>query len=249
MTLETTLQQPSAARTTNSEGILFVSNKIDNSNVKFLGSVRLPTNAFMIKNLPLFFSVEILLGMLIINKFNGIYGLLSLVTGHKLSTFQLCYYFTQLIVLITYLNGLKQVHKPNVKFYSLLNIVNLIDTLILFVSMTVFDYKYDLSDKFISPGNSTQAASKGYELWILFGMLLLNIFIKVYSNFVILAFTKEMFFNSKFAVDEHEEMISLSNLQNFNNGNFFVTFLKSKIEYTYELLKWKAYILVKESLY
>lgn len=203
----------------------------------------------MVKNLPIFFAVEIVLGILIINKFNSLYGLLSLVTGHKLSTFQLFYYSTQLIVLVTYLNGLKLVHKPNLKFYSFLNLVNFVDTLVLFFSMTVFNFQYDLSDKFINPGNSKQAASKQYELWILFGMLLINVFIKVYSNFVILSFTKEMLLNSKFALDEHEEMINLSNLQNCNSGSFIVKLYKSKIEYFYELLKWKSYILIKESLY
>lgn len=228
----------------NTDGVLSTKNDI-----RFLGKIKLPSNAFMVKNLPIFFAVEIVLGMLIINKFNSIYGLLSLVTGHRLSTFQLFYYSTQLIVLVTYLNGLKLVHKPNLKFYSFLNLVNFVDTLVLFFSMTFFNFKYDLSDKFINPGNSKQAASKQYELWILFGMLLINVFIKVYSNFVILSFTKEMLLNSKFALDEHEEMINLSNLQNFNSGSFFVNLYKSKIEYFYELLKWKSYILIKESLY
>lgn len=188
---------------------------VNTSNIKFLGKIRLPNNAFMIKNLPLFFGVEIILGFLIINKFNSIYGLLSLVTGHKLSSFQLFYYITQFIVLITYLNGLKMVHKPEVKFYSLLNIINIVDTVVLFFSMTIFNFSYNLGERFIDPGKSTQAASKNYELWILFSMLMINILIKVYSNFIILSFTREMIYNDKFAVDNHEEMINLSNLQNY----------------------------------
>lgn len=128
---------------------------VNTSNIKFLGKIRLPNNAFMIKNLPLFFGVEIILGFLIINKFNSIYGLLSLVTGHKLSSFQLFYYITQFIVLITYLNGLKMVHKPEVKFYSLLNIINIVDTVVLFFSMTIFNFSYNLGERFIDPRIST----------------------------------------------------------------------------------------------
>jgi hypothetical protein len=222
---------------------------VNTTNIKFLGKIRLPSSAFMIKNLPLFFGVEIILGFLIINKFNSIYGLLSLVTGHKLSTFQLFYYTTQFIVLVSYLNGLKLVHRPDVKFYSLLNMINFIDTAILLFSMTIFNFKYNLGERFIDPGNSSQAASKAYELFILFGMLLINIFIKVYSNFIILSFTREMMYNSKFAVDNHEEMINLSNLQNFNGGNIFMNFYKTKIEYTYELMKWKSYTLLKDCFY
>ncbi|SGZ39841.1 uncharacterized protein HGUI_02041 [Hanseniaspora guilliermondii] len=203
----------------------------------------------MIKNLPLFFGVEIILGFLIINKFNSIYGLLSLVTGHKLSTFQLFYYTTQFIVLISYLNGLKLVHRPDVKFYSLLNIINIIDTAILFFSMTIFNFNYNLGERFIDPGNSSQAASKTYELCVLFGMLLVNIFIKLYSNFIILSFTREMMYNDKFTVDNHEEMINLSNLQNFNGGNIFLNLYKTKIEYNYELIKWKSYTLLKDCFY
>ncbi|KAL6928644.1 hypothetical protein ACO0SA_001972 [Hanseniaspora valbyensis] len=247
--MTTMLESPPITNTKTSDGVLSINNNVNYSNVKLLGKIRLPSNAFMVKNLPIFFAVEVVLGVLIINKFNGIYGLLSLVTGHKLSAFQIVYYITQLIVLITYLNGLKLVHKPNIKFYSLLSIINFVDTIILFFSMTVFNFKYDLSDKFINPGDSKQAASKQYELWILFGMLVVNIFIKVYSNFVILGFTKEMLFNDKFAVDDHEEMINMANLKSFNSGNFFVNFYKSKIEYTYELLKWKSYVLIKQSFY
>ncbi|KAL6931796.1 hypothetical protein ACO0R3_003263 [Hanseniaspora guilliermondii] len=222
---------------------------INTSNIKFLGKIRLPNSAFMIKNLPLFFGVEIILGFLIINKFNSIYGLLSLVTGHKLSTFQLFYYTTQFIVLISYLNGLKLVHRPDVKFYSLLNIINIIDTAILFFSMTIFNFNYNLGERFIDPGNSSQAASKTYELCVLFGMLLVNIFIKLYSNFIILSFTREMMYNDKFTVDNHEEMINLSNLQNFNGGNIFLNLYKTKIEYNYELIKWKSYTLLKDCFY
>lgn len=222
---------------------------INTSNIKFLGKIRLPNSAFMIKNLPLFFGVEIILGFLIINKFNSIYGLLSLVTGHKLSTFQLFYYTTQFIVLISYLNGLKLVHRPDVKFYSLLNIINIIDTAILFFSMTIFNFNYNLGERFIDPGNSSQAASKTYELCVLFGMLLVNIFIKMYSNFIILSFTREMMYNDKFIVDNHEEMINLSNLQNFNGGNIFLNLYKTKIEYNYELIKWKSYTLLKDCFY
>ena len=223
--------------------------QVNTSNIKLLGKIRLPSSAFMVKNLPLFFGVEIVLGILIINKFNSIYGLLSLVTGHKLSTFQLFYYISQFIVLITYLNGLKMVHRPEVKFYSFLNIVNMIDTVVLFFSMTVFNISYNLGERFIDPGNSTQAASKSYELWILFTMLMINIFIKVYSNFIILSFTREMLYNDKFAIDNHEEIINLSNLQNFNGSNIFLNFYKNRIEYTYELLKWKSYTYLKECFY
>ncbi|KAL6946157.1 hypothetical protein ACO0OE_003138 [Hanseniaspora uvarum] len=222
---------------------------VNTSNIKFLGKIRLQNNAFMIKNLPLFFGVEIILGFLIINKFNSIYGLLSLVTGHKLSSFQLFYYITQFIVLITYLNGLKMVHKPEVKFYSLLNIINIVDTVVLFFSMTIFNFSYNLGERFIDPGKSTQAASKNYELWILFSMLMINILIKVYSNFIILSFTREMIYNDKFAVDNHEEMINLSNLQNYNGGNVIVNFFKNRIEYSYELMKWKSYQYLKECFY
>ncbi|CAI8502970.1 unnamed protein product [Hanseniaspora opuntiae] len=109
--------------------------------------------------------------------------------------------------------------------------------------------KIRLPSNSLNPGNSSQAASKAYELFILFGMLLINIFIKVYSNFIILSFTREMMYNSKFAVDNHEEMINLSNLQNFNGGNIFMVFYKTKIEYTYELMKWRSYTLLKDCFY
>ncbi|ODV62309.1 Kei1p [Ascoidea rubescens DSM 1968] len=80
--------------------------------------------------LPLYIGMEIILGIAILNKFSGVYGILSIFTGHPINFFQWFLNLSSIIILPFYINALKYVKKPHLGKFSLVCCVFLFDTLL-----------------------------------------------------------------------------------------------------------------------
>lgn len=82
--------------------------------------------------LPLFIGVEVILGITILNKVSGLYGILSLLTGHPINFLQWLYNFLCILLLPIYASGLISLeHKfKSIRKVSLATIVYTVDTII-----------------------------------------------------------------------------------------------------------------------
>ncbi|GME83325.1 unnamed protein product [Ambrosiozyma monospora] len=80
--------------------------------------------------LPLYTGVELIMLYGIINRMSGVYGLLSLFTGHPIDFIQWIFYLSSTLVLVFYVIGFKQVRQPSMNSFSLVVLVYLLDTII-----------------------------------------------------------------------------------------------------------------------
>lgn len=79
--------------------------------------------------LPLYIGVEIILGYAIINKMSGVFGLLSLFTGHPINFLQWLFYLASFIITPFYCHGMLSLKKPRARHMSLVSVVYVIDTI------------------------------------------------------------------------------------------------------------------------
>jgi len=184
---------------------MFQKIKFTNGNVltckKFLGFV------------PLFIGVEVILGITILNKAGGLYGILSLFTGHPIDFWQWLYNSLALIMLPIYATALINLrHKSrNLRKISLATVVYLIDTIIgtFYTIYFVFFWfnsedasgedasgdalmkrKTDSSDE--GADLSSQSASAGRELFFIFATTITMCFVRIYFSLVMVSFTKAL---------------------------------------------------------
>lgn len=81
--------------------------------------------------IPLYLGVEVILGISILNKAGGVYGIFSLVTGHPINFWQWLYDLLSIAVLPIYISALMNVtSKNNTKKFSLCCITYVLDTII-----------------------------------------------------------------------------------------------------------------------
>ena len=80
----------------------------------------------------MFIGVEVILGITILNKASGVYGILSLFTGHPINFWQWLYNLLAIITLPVYVSALINLKtKPrNLRKISLATIVYVLDTFI-----------------------------------------------------------------------------------------------------------------------
>lgn len=86
--------------------------------------------------------MEVVLGIAIINKLAGLYGILSLITGHPIDPLQWVFYLSSIIVIPFYANGLVSVRHPSLPKYALISVIFLLDTVfgVLFVLWFAFQW-------------------------------------------------------------------------------------------------------------
>lgn len=169
---------------------------------------------------PLYIGVELSLGITILNKFCGVYGLLALFTGHPLGIMQWVFYLWSVAMLLIYINGLSHIYKPKLMTYCLLLVAFTLDT-ILSCFFTLWFTKEWFTEEdnsiyngklSISPVNlidmtkrnidtTSQSATQQYEYFATIFLILLTISTRFYSNFIIASFVQKILLHPKYSVD------------------------------------------------
>lgn len=170
---------------------------------------------------PLYIGVEIALGISIINKCSGAYGILALFTGHPLDSMQWVLYIWSIFTLIICVQGLYQIHKPNVLTFSHIFITFIIDTLFTSFftlwftaqwynlegnSNNVKDTKSSYSDAPVDYSSKIahQGASEGFEYGVTMFITILSLAGKLYFTFIIASFVQELLLHPRYMLDQDD---------------------------------------------
>lgn len=150
----------------------------------------------------MFIGVEVILGITILNKASGLYGILSLFTGHPINFWQWLYNLLAIITLPVYVSALINLKtKPrNLRKISLATIVYVLDTLVGSIFTLYFIYFwFSLEEGSVkstgadlSSALSSQSASAARELFITLGTTISVTAIRLYFTLVILSFAKAL---------------------------------------------------------
>ncbi|QLL33188.1 hypothetical protein HG536_0E00990 [Torulaspora globosa] len=187
---------------------------------------RLPKSFFGF--LPLYLGVEIALGISILNKCSGAYGILALFTGHPLHFSQWLLYIWSIITLIICAQGLYQVHKPSVLTFSHIFVTFVIDTAVtcLFsvwftaqwyslegnsgsTDKTKSSYSEDPVD--YSTKISDQGASESFEYGVTIFITVLSLAAKLYFTFLMASFVQELLLHPRYMLDQDDVEQDLKN--------------------------------------
>jgi hypothetical protein len=154
---------------------------------------------------PLFIGVEAVLGIAILNKAGGVYGVLSLFTGHPINFWQWLYNMLAISTLPIYIPALIHLNnkEKNIRKMSLATVVYTLDTLIgLFYTVYFIFFWFSSEDDSVkvnkrsytpdTPDLSGQSASEGRELFVTFSLTLAITVIRLYFNLVVISFTKAL---------------------------------------------------------
>ncbi|KAI3402680.2 hypothetical protein KGF56_004561 [Candida oxycetoniae] len=154
--------------------------------------------------IPLFIGVEVILGVTILNKASGLYGILSLFTGHPINFLQWLYNSLALLMLPVYVMASitleNQTKSP--RKISFATVVFCLDTLIGTFYTMYFIYfwftedgsgggaaRHVRAESSIS-ASSPQSASQQRELFFIFSTTILTTAFRYYFTLVMLSFTK-----------------------------------------------------------
>lgn len=151
---------------------------------------------YFLSYFPLYIGMELVLGMGIINKLSGLYGIMSLFTGHPLDFMQWIFYISSIACVAFYAVGLSTVMKPKVRQYAAVVVVYSVDTLAsqLFVLWFAAQWVYNEDVTVVQkPGQDySKSASQGFEYsWMIFTTLVVSA-ARVYFNLVVLSFYKKV---------------------------------------------------------
>ncbi|KAK6459104.1 Inositolphosphorylceramide synthase subunit Kei1-domain-containing protein [Scheffersomyces xylosifermentans] len=156
--------------------------------------------------IPLFIGVEVVLGITILNKAGGVYGILSIITGHPLNFWQWFYNILAIMTIPFYISALIHLKdKPrNARKLSLATVVYVIDTFVGFFYTIYFIYFWfsseDVSEEDLgkrasstnSQDLSAQSASLARELYVTASTTIVVSAVRFYFTLVILSFTKAL---------------------------------------------------------
>jgi hypothetical protein len=115
--------------------------------------------------IPLFIGIEVILGIAILNKASGVYGFLSIVTGHPINFWQWLYNMLAIATLPFYIKALVMLKtKPNNgRTTSLACIIYIIDTIVGVFYTIYFVYFWFHDEDNISETGSTSPQAYGTE--------------------------------------------------------------------------------------
>ncbi|CCH62143.1 hypothetical protein TBLA_0G02010 [Henningerozyma blattae CBS 6284] len=182
----------------------------------------LPNSFFIL--FPLYLGVELILGICILNKCSGFYGILALFTGHPLSIVQWLTYIWSIFTLLIYTQGMFHIKKPNVYLFSQIFTIFSLDTI-----FTLFLTLYFALDWFSSDHSNKQSenslqrtekdielsqkqgASSTYELFLIVIVTLFTLISRCYYNLVLASFLHKLFINPKFIIDQDDVETDLKN--------------------------------------
>ncbi|CCH43796.1 putative membrane protein [Wickerhamomyces ciferrii] len=142
--------------------------------------------------LPNVCPVELILGIAILNKLSGLFGILSIFTGHPLDFIQWLLYITSLLMLPYYFLGASNIRNPKILEHSVILIIYSIDTLTSLGFILWFAGEWFINEDVtaeIKPGEDySKSASQNYEYgWIFLMTFVINLS-RFYFNFILLSF-------------------------------------------------------------
>lgn len=167
--------------------------------------------------LPLYIGVEITLGITILNKCSGGYGILAVFTGHPLDLMQWMSYLWSVGTLAVYAQGLYQIHKPRVYTFAQILVTFTVDTVVSCLFTLWFTGVWFSTGTDESPvakrgeGQASQGASEGYEYMITIIITLTSLLFRFYYNYILASFVQELLRTPKFLVDQDDVAQDLKN--------------------------------------
>ncbi|SCU85806.1 LAME_0D02916g1_1 [Lachancea meyersii CBS 8951] len=171
---------------------------------------------------PLYMGVEIALGITILNKCSGAYGILGLLTGHGLDVMQWLLYVSSILALGVYSQALKQVYSPQLLMFSLAVVVYSVDTVLTCFFTVWFSGQWFSSkhSEFTDPNSQThqsdtsasqlntrgntqksQSASQSAEFFFTILITVLALASRFYFNSILMAFVQRLLRHPKYIVD------------------------------------------------
>ena len=180
--------------------------------------------------MPLYLAVEIVLGISILNKCSGAYGILALFTGHPLDFMQWIAYLWSVFTLIVFSQGLYLIH--NLLVFSQICVLYTIDTIsTCFFTLWFTTQWFTLEDTANIDGNnalqsnpistgkltergidiSKQSATESYEYTMTILITLVSLIFRFYFNFILASFVQELLHHPKYLVDRDDVEQNLKN--------------------------------------
>lgn len=155
--------------------------------------MKLPTTFL---GLPLYIGIELILGIAVLNKLSGLYGILSIFTGHPLDFSQWLLYISSIVIVPFYFRGLYDIKNPEVLPFAGILLIYTVDsaTTLFFIIHFMINWFVIEDVKTVEvPGQDySKSASQGYEYgWILVSSAAIFV-TRIYFNFVIWAFYKKL---------------------------------------------------------
>lgn len=146
--------------------------------------------------LPLYIGVELILGVGIINKLSGVYGILSLFTGHPLEFMQWIFYISSILCVVFYGVGLWTILDPKVRQFAAVVVIYSIDTLVSLFFIFWFAFEWfvneDVKIEKVPGQDYSKSASQAYEYgWIIL-VTATVIVSRFYFNLVLVSFYKKL---------------------------------------------------------
>lgn len=163
--------------------------------------------------LPLYIGVELVLGITILNKCSGAYGILALFTGHPLEFMQWALYLWSIFTLAIYAQGLFLYKKPNLLAFSQIFVTFSIDTLLTCLFTLWFTREwYTLEDNTTTQKSiaaaaerePTQGASQSFEYGITMFITLVSLICRLYFNFLLASFVQELLLHPRYMLDNDD---------------------------------------------
>ncbi|GAV55106.1 hypothetical protein ZYGR_0AS04290 [Zygosaccharomyces rouxii] len=163
--------------------------------------------------LPLYIGVEVALGVTILNKCSGLFGILALFTGHPLEFTQWILYLWSIFTLIVYAQGLFTYFKPNLLTFSQIFIAFSVDTFLTCLFTLWFTKQwYTLEDntptqKSIAAAamqEPTQGASQSFEFIMTMFITLASLIARLYFNFIMASFVQRLLMHPRYLVDYYD---------------------------------------------
>lgn len=140
--------------------------------------------------------IELILAIAIINKLSGVYGILSLFTGHPLTAVQWIFYIASICCVYYYGVGLSTVLRPKVRHYAAIVVIYTLDTFAsaLFIAWFAVEWIYyeDVKLEIKQGQDYSKSATQGYEYGWITLVTLAVIVARCYFNLVLLSFYKKM---------------------------------------------------------
>ncbi|CAR28699.1 hypothetical protein ZYGR_0U00570 [Zygosaccharomyces rouxii] len=160
--------------------------------------------------LPLYIGVEVALGVTILNKCSGLFGILALFTGHPLEFLQWVLYLWSIFSFVVYAQGLFTYSKPSLLVFSQIFIAFSIDTFLTCLFTLWFTNQwYTLEDntptqKSIAAAamqEPNQGASQSFEFVMTIFITLASLIARLYFNFVLASFVQGLLQHPRYMVD------------------------------------------------
>lgn len=158
--------------------------------------------------IPLYIGVEVVLGIAILNKVSGAFGILSIITGHPINFWQWLYNLLALVVLPFYILCLVNMNNRTkaTRKMSLVCLLYVADTAVGFLYTLYFTYFWFSREDTtpgaeIYPGGSkgavdeataAQSASPERELFFTMAVTLMVAMLRVYTTLVVVSFTRAL---------------------------------------------------------